>query len=195
MAMNINGVSPNPAYLKNIYTEQNANRPEAVSADRENIAALREERDRLTISAEARRLSQANQAVLTSNERSVDQEREIYRPGQEQLILRGEDSLVERPGPDNNEVQSMPVSDREEGLNRMDQQNRLADEQVAAAEPSADFPREAPAAGENNNASVDAQDLTTGAGNVNNVNSSSVVQAYASAANMTQASLTVNYKV
>ena len=194
--MNIN---PNQAmfqaeYFRNLYADQNLNNAGQIRPDVERADNQKDERDIAIISEEARRMQRSTKA-LGSNESSLDQQREMLVPGQIQTEMQPR-SGIEAENHTVNRVEQPrepeTVSYNEQLTNDMAVQSESAqrednvDTNTGTRESSID---EVINRNENlqNNSSVEA--------NINNINLSSQIQAYASAANLTQATMIVNHKV
>jgi hypothetical protein len=153
-------------------------------------------RDTLFLSAEARRLYQVNRD-LNVNENILTQQGDIYRPGLEETVLRSEESFKPQRSeqtepPAVNQIEA-PSSDELRRLEMEVRVNNEAPAQINANEPTA-VP-ERLSASETERSLADRQNFTSEEANINAVNSSNLIQAYAAAANVNQASYTVNYKV
>lgn len=200
MSMHVNGTWPNQAHMKNIYTEQIPNRPDPPPAGREDPVQQQSERDIVNISHEARKLQSRDQA-MQANQSSINQERDIYRPGQEQTELRAENSLkAPRETGNNTKTDQVFIDDREDDLESADKQNRIEKEQLLRAGQERNTAQEPLANPENESNRLEdsnqrVQNPATAADSMSKIDSASTVQAYATAANMTQANLIVNYKL
>lgn len=202
MSVNFNPVVPNAAYLRDIYfgqneNENNSNRNEPDRQESENRSSgIMNQRDTLTISAEAQRMQRLSE-MTNIDDTTLGQQREIYRPGLEQTEIRSEAGL-EEPRNVNNEVlreEVMPVNEQDE-IHGLSEQEATREPAAAPAEPeTAPPPPEETRFGESERIARNSEDMRAVEANINTFNSSSLVQAYATAANVTQASFTINYKV
>ena len=194
---NRNSANPSTNSSANPSTNPRADLPLSDFADR--VGQGRDDRDIAIISEEARRLQRSTRA-MGPVESSVSQQREMLIPGQGQTELQPQAGLepprdISSASPD----QGQPEREMEiePGLDRLDQLDRPGQQGPAATSPEAPAAQQTAArAAESDNFQQQLQDLTRStAANINSVNSSSIVQAYASAANVTQATMIVNYKV
>ncbi|MGM0653380.1 MAG: hypothetical protein ACQES4_11475 [Bacillota bacterium] len=201
MSVNFDPVMPNAAYLRDIYFGQNeneniSNRSESARQESENRSSgIMNQQDTVTISAEARNMQRLS-GMNNIDDTTLGQQREMYRPGLEQTEIRSE-AGIEEPREANNEVirgSEMPVKEQEELVSLKEQEGMR--EAPARFEKNEQQPlREEESFGEAQQRARSSEDMRTVEANINSFNSSSLVQAYATAANVTQASFTVNYKV
>lgn len=202
MSVNFNPVVPDAAHIRNIYFEQNDNNNNRSTAAQQrdaenNTTRIMDRRDTINISNEARTLQRLS-SMNNIHDTTLGQQREIYRPGLEQTELRSEAGL-EEPREAGNEVirgndvtaseQQVPAGLREEeGL-------REAPAGPEQNEQGNQPPEEETRIGEVERRARSSEDMREVEANINTFNNSSLIQAYATAANVTQASFTVNYKV
>ncbi len=202
MNVNSNMAKPNQAYMRELYETQNTARREQVPEAPQNNALQLNKRDSLFISAETKRLRQVEQA-LNVNGNILDQQGAIYRPGLEETVLRSdlntEPNRNERPEAEQRKIITSatalkPEADLEQISYRHDSQSIEA-QQPVRNEPTDPVRSEREAFRRIESGNEDRQNLTTGSANINSVNSSTLIQAYAAAANVNQASYIVNFKV
>ncbi len=203
MSVNFNPVVPKAAYLRDIYfgqneNENNSNRPEAERRESENRSSgIINQPDTLTISDEAQRMQRLSE-MANIHDATLGQQREMYRPGLEQTEIRSEAGL-EEPRETGHEIirkneipvnkqQEEPVLREEEGI----RENPVRPEQAVQNQRP---PLEETSFGEAETRARSSEDMRAAEANIKTFNSSSLVQAYATAANVTQASFTINYKV
>ena len=199
MSVNFNPSIASQTYLRELYGAQQGQgggrreaAPEAAQVRPGQVAG----RDSLFLSAEARRLYQVNRD-LNVNENILTQQGDIYRPGLEETVLRSEESLqpqrVEQTEP---LVTNTDESTGSDDLNRLEIEVRVNNEAPDKTNTnSSTSMSERLSTVESDRSVADRQNLTSEEANINAVNSSNLIQAYAAAANVTQASYTVNFKV
>ncbi len=202
MNVNTNIAKPNQAYLRELYETQNASRLEQVPEAPQNYVGQLNKRDSLFISAETKRMRQVEQA-LNVNGNILDQQGAIYRPGLEVTVLRSDlntqPDRTERPEAEQRNVTAnntapTPEADFEQPSLQHDSLSIVAEKPVRNETASpVSSERESSRVVEKGN--ENRQNLTTGSANINSVNSSTLIQAYAAAANVNQASYIVNFKV
>ncbi len=196
MNVNFNTSIASQAYKRELYGAENQGSgrpeqaPEAAKVRPGQVAG----RDSLFLSAEARRLYQVNRD-LNVNENIIGQQGDIYRPGLEVTVLRSEENLqsqrAEQPEPPR---VSAPEPENSDDLNRLEMDVRVSNEAPAQTNNNNSEPERISAADTERSIAA-SQNLTSEEANINTVNSSNLLQAYAAAANVNQASYTVNYKV
>lgn len=202
MSVNFNPVVPDAAHIRNIYFEQNENNNNhsAVAQQREaenNTTRIMDRRDTLNISNEARTLQRLS-SMNNIHDTTLGQQCEIYRPGLDQTELRSEASLKEPRETGNEVIRGNEITaneQREEVVSREEEGLRDAPARPEQAEQEQQLPREEAKFGEAERRARSSEDMREVEANINTFNSSSLFQAYATAANVTQASFTVNYKV
>ncbi len=203
MSVNFDPVMPNAAHIRSIYfgqndNETNSNRPESDRQQPENrSSSIMNQRDTLTISAEARNM-QRSSSMNNINDTTLGQQREIYRPGLEQTEIRSEAGIEDtrETASEMIEESERTASEQQEQLSRREEEEiREAPSRTEQAEQDQRPSREEANFGEAERRARSSEDLRAVEANINSFNSSSLVQAYATAANVTQASFTVNYKV
>jgi hypothetical protein len=202
MNVNNNIAKPNQAYMRELYETQNVSRREQVPEAPQNNVVQLNKRDSLFISAETKRMRQVEQA-LNVNGNILDQQGAIYRPGLEDTVLRSDlntqPDRTERP-----EAEQRNVSANTRALNPAAGFEQISyqhdNPSFEAQQPARNEPTD-PVSSERESSRVvekgneNRQNLTTGSANINSVNSSTLIQAYAAAANVNQASYIVNFKV
>lgn len=191
MEVNLNQAMFRADYMREVYSSRNPvsnnNR-----AGQDLISVREDERDIAIISEEARRLQHSTKA-MGSNESSLDQQRDILIPGQDQTELKPDAGLEPSREFENSEQTPAPEIIEEQAVEYYNLE-RSESSRSGAVETEAAESREA-SAEQPVEAAENQQDNTSTQANINNINRSSLVQAYASAANVTQATLTVNFKV
>ena len=190
---NINRTVINSEYLRNIYTKRNNIGTELGQAGLESGIRQRNQRDTMNISEEARRLQRTSQA-LNVDKSAVDQQKEINRPGQQETVLRDKVNL-ERQNDQSGRGERIRLKKNEEFQKWLESRRQLYEETrdpdrievLTASEPSE--------TAENEQERLKDRDYQAQQISYNDYRYSDQVQAYASAANFTQATLTVNYKL
>jgi hypothetical protein len=196
MNVNFNTSIASQAYKRELYGAENqgGSRPEQVPEAAQVRPGQVAGRDSLFLSAEARRLYQVNRD-LNVNENILNQQGDIYRPGLEETVLRSEESLqpqrAEQAGPPRMDRPEVVDSD---DLNKLELELRVTKE-TADQTNNNDTSLERISTAEADRSVSDRHNLTSETANINTVNSSTLIQAYAAAANVNQASYTVNFKV
>ncbi len=190
---NINRNAVNPEYLRNIYTGRNNIGTELGQAGLESGIRLRNYRDTMNISEEARRMQRTGQA-LNVDKSAVDQQKEINRPGQQETVLRDKVNLERQDDQSGREDKARleKNEDFQKWLESRKQLNEETREPARIEVPTVSEPREPAESEPDRPEERDNPPLQAG---YNNYRYSDQVQAYASAANFTQATLTVNYKL
>ena len=199
MSVTFNPSIVSQAYMRELYGAQQGqdkgeDRREAAPEAAQVRPGQAAGRDSLFLSAEARRLYQVNRD-LNVNENILDQQGDIYRPGLEVTVLRSEESLQSQQ-PDRPEITPVKTVEVEvsDELNRLELKPGSTN-QASATNINDTVSPEKLSARETDRSTADRQNLTSEDANINTVNSSSLIQAYAAAANVNQASYTVNFKV
>jgi len=192
-------INPNHAmftaqYFRSIYAEPKSHNSGLAKANRELSLPDQNDRDRAIISEEARRMQRSTK-TLGTNESSFDQHRQILIPGQDQTELQPQAGLKPARATDdmlniNKELSPDPVPPQE--ALRKTVAKSTGPQQEAPGSIS-EPPK--PVAEDTLNIIESQQDYRSLEANINNINRSSQLQSYATAANITQASMTVNYKV
>ncbi len=191
--MNVNFSRAITAYSRDLSNSLNRVNERLSRGSVDQSTSIKNERDLAIISEEARRLQRSRKALGT-HESSVDQKRDMIIPGQDQTELRLEKKLEQQAEAAYKPQKANDVAEANNSTNRLnDVENRyrmFSDQDRTEAPPSEDIkPQEIITADE------ELKDNTSVEANVNRFKQSSQIQAYASAANMTQASLIVNYKL
>jgi len=129
---------------------------------------------------------------------SIDQQKEINKPGPDQRKINEQEKLESRPEgkvKEQKEIFEKYRVEREEAndLERTAERERKEDTQ--ATRNSKENRPEIPVPETTERATRSTRDDTLPTAGVSNANNSEIIQAYASAANFTQASITVNYKL
>jgi hypothetical protein len=191
MVVSFNTKAPNVAYMRELYSSGPGTGQGQVNEAARQPPDSAGNRDSLFISAEARRMYHVNQA-LNVNENILDQQGDIYRPGQEQTVMRSDFSLKV----DRNERQAPEAAPPPERTESIEPEVMEINRNQSAGR----VENNSPAAERDNNRRVeqvqtDNQSVNTPAGITNTVNRSDLLQAYSAAANVNQASYIVNYKV
>ncbi len=202
--MNVNSsiAKPNQAYMRELYETQNSARREQVPDSPLNNVGQLNKRDSLFISAETKRMRQVEQA-LNVNGNILDQQGAIYRPGLEETVLRSDlntqPDRTERPEAEQRNVTAnntapTPEADFEQPTLQHDRRSIEAQQSVRN-EPTDPVNSDRESSRRVEKGNENRQNLTNGSANINSVNSSTLIQAYAAAANVNQASYIVNFKV
>ncbi len=202
MNVNNNIAKPNQAYMRELYETQNvAGREKAPEAPQNNVGQLNK-RDSLFISAEAKRMRQVEQA-LNVNGNILDQQGAIYRPGLEETVLRSDlntqPDRTERPEAEQRNITTniiAPIPEAElEDLSVQNDNRSIEAQPPVINEPTNPIRNERESLRRLEKDNESRQNMSTGSANINSVNSSTLIQAYAAAANVNQASYIVNFKV
>lgn len=190
---NINRNAVNPEYLRSIYTGRGRIGTELGQAGLESGIRLRNYRDTMNISEEARRMQRTSQA-LNVERSAVDQQKEINRPGQQETVLRDKVNL-EKQGDQPDREEGARLKQNEDFQKWLESRKQLYEgrgEPARVEVPTVSEPREPAESEPGISEERDNPPLQAG---YDNYRYSDQVQAYASAANFTQAALTVNYKL
>ena len=185
-----------PEYLKNIYTASVSKKPDPPSAMRESGINYRVGRDSAAISEEARQMQRVEQSKNIYGS-SIDQQKNINRPGPDQRKVDDQENLEGQ--------RENRISEQKEIFERFrikDDQQLDEKEQLERAKENEELTKanenrkpEIPVPETAERAQKNLRDDTAPTAGVDNANNSEIIQAYASAANFTQASITVNYKL
>ena len=202
MNVNNNIAKPNQAYMRELYETQNVSRREQVPEAPQNNVGQLNKRDSLFISAETKRMRQGEQA-LNLNGNILDQQGAIYRPGLEETVLRSDlnaqPDRTERPEAELRNLTANSKAPNQvaelEQLTMQSDSRSIEIQQPARSEPADPVISASESSRRVERDTENRQNLTNGNANINSVNSSTLIQAYAAAANVNQASYIVNFKV
>jgi len=194
----INSVMPGNAYQKNAYSKQKSN-PQAQErlepGQQSHFARTFNGRDNLTISDEARRMQHLKE-TLQIDESYRGQQNGIYRPGRQELKIRSERGIEPVEEPRTHEKRNEPPENttRDE-FPEANEVNRPQEPELEDLNEISPVTREQESLEEAEGRNPDREDMRTVEASIDRFNTSSQVQAYATAASVTQASFLVNYKV
>jgi|GEM_PF-4357167 len=185
-----------PEYLKNIYTTSASKKPDPPSAMRESGINYRVGRDSANISEEARQMQRVEQSKNIYGS-SIDQQKNINRPGPDQRKVDDQENLEKQRENRVSEQKEIFERFRIKEDQQLDEKEELerAKENEELTKADDDRKPEIPVPETAEKVQENLRDDTAPTAGVDNANNSEIIQAYASAANFTQASITVNYKL